>query len=351
MVAHDGLLSLTGTVLSGLGTTLNGISTLYTLSSHFHAHSADALAVVSSSLHGALWAAKATLGVFLDNSMGAVSLGGGCISVSIGLLHFLRSVAKLNVERPPLHAPDQAADPEEARRYPTPEWLEPRRVLNWAVVGRVGAGKSSLINALRGLQPHDTGAAPVGVGHTTKRPKPYSFTGELASMSLNMARLWDLPGAGTRDWPSATYVRNAGLRHFDGVLLVTAGAFSDAEEDLLKQLVDFQVPCYVIRNKVDQDTENNKQDNGLTAEETLAEIRLELLSYGCQPTRIFLVSSKRPDSTDFDFQVLLHSMAEDVSRQRSDWEENENDATPIFQDAQSEPLGLGDMPIPSFGGA
>ena len=72
-------------------------------------------------------------------------------SLQRGLLHFLRSVAKLNVERPPLHAPDQAADPEEARRYPTPEWLEPRRVLNWAVVGRVGAGKSSLINALRGI--------------------------------------------------------------------------------------------------------------------------------------------------------------------------------------------------------
>lgn len=28
MVAHDGLLSLTGTVLSGLGTTLNGISAM-----------------------------------------------------------------------------------------------------------------------------------------------------------------------------------------------------------------------------------------------------------------------------------------------------------------------------------
>ena len=45
-----------------------------------------------------------------------------------------------------------------------------------------------------------------------------------------MARLWDLPGAGTKDWPSESYVRDAGLRHFDGVLLVVAGAFSDAEE-------------------------------------------------------------------------------------------------------------------------
>lgn len=45
-----------------------------------------------------------------------------------------------------------------------------------------------------------------------------------------MARLWDLPGAGTKDWPTETYICDAGLRHFDGVLLVVAGAFSDAEE-------------------------------------------------------------------------------------------------------------------------
>ena len=48
-----------------------------------------------------------------------------------------------------------------------------------------------------------------------------------------MARLWDLPGAGSHDWPAATYVRDAGLRHFDGVLLVTSGAFTEAEEELL----------------------------------------------------------------------------------------------------------------------
>ena len=52
--------------------------------------------------------------------------------------------------------------------------------------GRVGAGKSSLINALRGLSPQDSEAAAVGVGHTTKRPKPYSFTGDLASLAKKL---------------------------------------------------------------------------------------------------------------------------------------------------------------------
>lgn len=352
MVAHEGFLSFTGTVLSGLGTTLNGISTLYTLS---HAHlSADVAGLVSSTAMGAWVAAKAGMAVLIDHGMTTMGLGGGCLSVSLGLLHFLRSLAKIDSNIPPRHAPDMLEDPEEVKKFPTPSWLN-RRVLNWAVVGRVGAGKSSLINALRGLQPNEAEAASVGVGHTTKRPKPYSFTGELANLAKNMARLWDLPGAGTKDWPTETYICDAGLRHFDGVLLVVAGAFSDAEEVLLKQLEDFKVPCYVIRNKVDQDTENNLQDNGLCAEETLAEIRFELLQYGCPRDRIFLVSAKHPHLSDFDFQNLLHTMADDVSMQRNDLPEFADDEScsnqdQIFQDAESEPFGLGDMPIPQFGG-
>mmetsp|Transcript_44730 Transcript_44730/g.97183 ORF Transcript_44730/g.97183 Transcript_44730/m.97183 type:complete len:354 (-) Transcript_44730:139-1200(-) len=353
MVGHDGLLSFTGTVLSGLGTTLNGISTLYTLS---HAHlTTDVAALVSSTAVGAWVAAKAGMAMLIDHGMATMGFGGGCISISIGLVHFLRSLAKIDGNTPPRHAPDMLEDDEEVKNFPTPQWLN-RRVLNWAVVGRVGAGKSSLINALRGLSAQDSEAAAVGVGHTTKRPKPYSFTGDLASLAKNMARLWDLPGAGTKDWPSESYVRDAGLRHFDGVLLVVAGAFSDAEEVLLKQLEDFKVPCYVVRNKVDQDTENNKQDNCLCPLETLAEIRSELMQYGCNRDRIFLVSAKHPQLSDFDFQNLLYTMADDVSMQRNDLPEFAEDGScsnqdQIFQDAQSEPFGLGDMPIPHFGGA
>ena len=81
---------------------------------------------------------------------------------------------------------------------------------------------------------------------------------------------------------------------------------------LRKQLMVFKVPCYVVRNKVDQDAFNNLQDHGACVEETLAEIRLELLDYHCDPQRIFLLSAKQPDFQDFDFKALLHTMAEDV---------------------------------------
>merc|ERR1719343_1060357 len=168
-------------------------------------------------------------------------------------------------------------------------------------MGRVGAGKSTLINSLRGMKPKAAEAAPVGIGHTTRRPHPYSFSGDVARLTRNMARLWDLPGADTRDWPTTTYIKDAGLRHFDGVIFVTAGAFSGTEVQLINQLAGFQVPYYVVRNKVDQDAQNNLEDNGMALEETLREIRDELIEHGCDTRRTFLIAAKHPDRSDLDF--------------------------------------------------
>ena len=192
------------------------------------------------------------------------------------------------------------------------------RVLNWGVVGRVGVGKSSIINALRGLTPQSPGAAPVGIGHTTKQPRPYNFTGEFALLTHNMARLWDLPGAGTKPWPAATYVKDAGLRHLDGVIMVTSDVFLETEVDLMHRLLDFRVPYYIVRNKVDQDIVNNEGDNNASVEETLSEIRQELAGNGCDPLRTFLVSAKFPDRSDLDFGLLFRAMANDVLSQRAE---------------------------------
>jgi len=214
----------------------------------------------------------------------------------------------------------------------------------------VGVGKSTLINALRGLHARNADAAPVGIGHTTRRPKPYNFVGDVALLTRNMARLWDLPGAGTKDWPCASYVRDAGLRHFDGVIFVTSDAFSELEAALMRQLQEFQVPYYVVRNKVDQDVANNAEDNNRNLEESLAEIRHELFDRGCDPARTFLISAKNPQCADFEFGMLLKTMANDVVTQRGELPEfvgEKDSSTTALKDATAyAALSLSSVPIP-----
>ncbi|XP_060586482.1 interferon-inducible GTPase 5-like [Ruditapes philippinarum] len=74
--------------------------------------------------------------------------------------------------------------------------------ITMAITGNSGAGKSSLINALRGIESNDDNAAEEGVTETTKEIKPYSFP-------LNeQIRLYDLPGAGTKSHPIESYARD-----------------------------------------------------------------------------------------------------------------------------------------------
>lgn len=330
-------LSIIGAVFSGLGATLNGLNSLYGVTSHI---SPSAASVASGVVGGTMaltsgWAAAAKAaavssgGAFASGSAGGgamvgaaagalsistLGVGAGCVYASLGLLYFAHSLARLSCERPPKHAPAEGSL--EAQQYPSPDWLS-TRVLNWGVMGKVGVGKSSLVNAIRGLQPRSPEAAPVGIGHTTRRPRPYSFNGQMATLTRNMARIWDLPGAGTKDWPLSTYICDAGLRHFDGIVFVTCGAFTENEAELLNQLVVFKVPYYIVRNKVDQDAVNNAEDYDVGVEETMTEIRSELSENGCDPKRTFLISAKHPERAEFEFGALLATMAADVVAQRS----------------------------------
>lgn len=331
-------ITMAGTALSGLGMTLNGIHSLYGLSAHVsqgatagNAAAGAAPAVAGTVVGGAAalisgWLASMKLGsVGASLSLTTVGLGAGCAYASIGFLYFMYSIVRVQKKLPPRHAPLEGSL--EAKLYPTPEWLS-TRVLNWGVMGRVGVGKSTLINSLRGLHPRSPDAAPVGIGHTTRRPHPYSFVGDVAKLTRNMARLWDLPGAGTQEWSSETYIRDTGLRHFDGVIFVTSDAFSEIEANLMTQLLDFKVPYYVVRNKVDQDVQNNAEDNGATVEESLSEIRRELVDRGCDTTRTFLISAKHPECADFEFGLLLRMMASDVVLQRNELPEFVEEVTP-----------------------
>uniref|UniRef100_A0A8C5LIB2 Uncharacterized LOC101614769 n=1 Tax=Jaculus jaculus TaxID=51337 RepID=A0A8C5LIB2_JACJA len=72
--------------------------------------------------------------------------------------------------------------------------------LNIAVTGETGAGKSSFINALRGVGPEEEGAAPTGVVETTRKRTPYEHP------KFPSVTIWDLPGIGSTTFQPQNYL-------------------------------------------------------------------------------------------------------------------------------------------------
>nr|Q8C262.1 RecName: Full=Interferon-inducible GTPase 5; AltName: Full=Immunity-related GTPase cinema 1 [Mus musculus]BAC40799.1 unnamed protein product [Mus musculus] len=87
--------------------------------------------------------------------------------------------------------------------------------LEVGVTGESGAGKSSLINALRGLGAEDPGAALTGVVETTMQPSPYPHP------QFPDVTLWDLPGAGSPGCSADKYLKQVDFGRYDFFLLVS----------------------------------------------------------------------------------------------------------------------------------
>ncbi|XP_053373604.1 interferon-inducible GTPase 1-like [Mercenaria mercenaria] len=91
--------------------------------------------------------------------------------------------------------------------------------INIGVTGN--SGKSSFINALRGLSSDDEGAAEVGVIETTKTATPYPHP------QNEKLILWDLPGLGTPIFPRGTYLSDVGADRVDYFIIISADRFTE----------------------------------------------------------------------------------------------------------------------------
>lgn len=166
------------------------------------------------------------------------------------------------------------------------------RPVNVAVAGRSGSGKSSFINALIGLSPGTLGAADVGVLETTMQPGCYEFP------NMPNFKLWDIPGADTKEFASETYIRSMGLTHFDMVVIIVLTPYTGTERSIAEELRRCGIPHFVVRSKVDIDIDNNLSDHDIEEPETLAAIREDMLGHEIE--RPYLVSARRPHGLDMD---------------------------------------------------
>ena len=90
--------------------------------------------------------------------------------------------------------------------------------LHFAICGSSGSGKSSLVNAFRGLKNGSRLAAPTGVVETTMAITRYPEPRQ--ELPYNRLVWFDCPGAGTLEIPGWQYFNQQGLFIFDVIVLV-----------------------------------------------------------------------------------------------------------------------------------
>ncbi|KAJ3595242.1 hypothetical protein NHX12_004546 [Muraenolepis orangiensis] len=139
--------------------------------------------------------------------------------------------------------------------------------LNIAVTGESGSGKSTFINAFRGIGDEDEGAAPTGVVETTMKPEAYRH------LKYPNVTLWDLPGIGTPKFSADKYLKHVGFEKFDFFIIVSSDRFRENDVKLANEIKKMDKTFYFVRAKIDQNLSSEKRKTKYDEEKTLQEVK------------------------------------------------------------------------------
>ncbi|XP_042372976.1 interferon-inducible GTPase 5-like [Plectropomus leopardus] len=182
--------------------------------------------------------------------------------------------------------------------------------LNIGITGESGSGKSSFVNAFRGINKQDEGAAPTGVTETTMEVTPYSHP------NCPNVTLWDLPGIGTVSYPAKKYLKLVGFERFDFFIIISADRFRENDAKLAQEIKKMKKEFYFVRSKIDQNLRDEKESRSSEFNEqtTLSQIReyciQSLKKQGVVSPQVFLVSNHHPHL--YDFPLLLNTFEREL---------------------------------------
>ncbi|KAI6114567.1 interferon-inducible GTPase-domain-containing protein [Pisolithus sp. B1] len=178
---------------------------------------------------------------------------------------------------------------------------------HFAVADVAGSGKSSFVNAIRGLDARHQDAAETGVVETTVT------IGRYPDPNPDLPFVWyDIPGAGTLQQPGWLYFNAQGLFVFDCVVVLFDNRFTEMDIAILMNCRRFQIPTYIVRSKADAHILNIMQEDGYDRDrddaavreslfpsargrfiaETRATVRKNLKEAGLPNQRVYIVSNK-----------------------------------------------------------
>ncbi|XP_005995763.1 interferon-inducible GTPase 5-like [Latimeria chalumnae] len=184
--------------------------------------------------------------------------------------------------------------------------------LDIAVTGETGTGKSSFINAIRGLDDEDGAAATTGVVDTTMKPTKYPYPNH---PNVN---LWDLPGIGAQNFKADEYLQQVNFSRYDFFIIITSERCRENPAKLACEIQKMGKKFYFVCSKVDADIDasRKRRKKNFNDEKILEEIRQNCIDYlkkeGVESPRVYLLSSF--ELHKFDFQDLVETFKIELPR-------------------------------------
>nr|XP_055076418.1 interferon-inducible GTPase 5-like [Misgurnus anguillicaudatus] len=184
--------------------------------------------------------------------------------------------------------------------------------LNIAVTGESGSGKSTFVNAFRGLGDEDEGSAKTGPVETTMKQEVYHHP------KYDNVKVWDLPGIGTPNFKADEYLKDVQFERYDFFIIIASDRFKECHAQLAKQIMRMGKMFYFVRSKIDSNIDAEKRKKSFDHEKTLntiwADCEKELRKIGIEAPVVFLISCF--ELCKYDFNLLQKRMEKDVSKHK-----------------------------------
>ncbi|KAI2647802.1 Interferon-inducible GTPase 5 [Labeo rohita] len=180
--------------------------------------------------------------------------------------------------------------------------------LNIGVTGESGSGKSTFVNAFRGLGDEDEDSAKTGVVETTTEPEVYLHP------KMKNVKVWDLPGIGTPNFKADEYLKLVRFQRYDFFIIIASDRFRECHTQLAKEITKMKKTFYFVRSKIDLSIDAERRKKNFDLKKTLNTIRENcehgLRKIGIEDPVVFLISGWKLGK--YDLNALQERMEKEL---------------------------------------